>query len=191
MQHGQETYSLAMTLCELIPAVLSWDVNILGTDISNAAIRQASTGRYAQHEIQRGVKPHFLSRYFTEEPAGWRAKDELRALLTFARRNLMEPFAEHGPFDIIFCRNVAIYFDASARRRLFHRLAERLAPGGCLFVGSSECLTDLGPQFTPRYYCRATLLSTKHGVTAHHVRTNRAGYCHNGRRLPRRSHHVE
>jgi chemotaxis protein methyltransferase CheR len=153
---GQEPYSLAMTLSESIPDILSWDVSILGTDISNAAVRQASLGQYANHEIQRGMKPDLLARYFTKQQSGWKVKDHLRSLVTFARRNLFEPFGDLGPFDIIFCRNVAIYFDASARRGLFHRLAERLVPKGYLFAGSSECLTDLGPQFTPQHLCRAT-----------------------------------
>ena len=106
---------------------------ILGTDISNAAVRQASMGRYAKHEIQRGMKPHLLARYFREEAGGWKVKDELRAMVTFSHRNLLEPFADLGPFDIIFCRNVAIYFDASDPAGLFLRLADRLTPGGvCL-----------------------------------------------------------
>jgi chemotaxis protein methyltransferase CheR len=153
---GQEPYSLAMTLSEILPAVATWDINILGTDISNAAIRQASMGQYAKHEIQRGMKTPLLTKYFREESAGWRIKDELRGMVTFARRNLLEPFANLGPFDVIFCRNVAIYFNAETRRNLFLRLAERLTPTGYLFVGSSECLTDLGPQFVPQHHCRGT-----------------------------------
>ena len=97
---------------------LSWDVNILGTDISNAAVRQASQGRYTKHEIQRGMKPGLLPRYFTEEAGSWKVKDQLRAPVSFARCNPLQPFAELGPFDVILCRNVAIYFEASARRSL-------------------------------------------------------------------------
>jgi chemotaxis protein methyltransferase CheR len=152
---GQEPYSIAMALCEMIPDILSWDVTIMGTDISNSAIRQASRGHYGKYEIQRGMKPQLLARYFTEEQGGWKVKDHLRSLVMFERRNLLEPFADVGTFDVIFCRNVAIYFDAPARRSLFHRLAERLAPDGHLFTGSAECLTDLGPQFVPQHHCRA------------------------------------
>lgn len=153
---GQESYSLAMTLCETLPDLAAWDITILGTDISNAAIRQASRGCYAKHEIQRGMKAGLLPKYFRETSDGWKVKDELRAMVTFARRNLLEPFAELGPFDVIFCRNVAIYFDAPTRRSLFLRLAERLTPAGYLFTGSSECLTDLGPQFAPQHHCRTS-----------------------------------
>ena len=153
---GQETYSIAMTLCEAIPDVFLWDLNILGTDVSNAAVRQASMGRYTQYEIQRGMKPHLLARYFRQEAGNWKVKDELRAMITFGHRNLLEPFADLGPFDVIFCRNVAIYFDPQTQRALFLRLADRLTPSGGLFVGSSECLLDLGPRFLPQHYCRAS-----------------------------------
>jgi chemotaxis protein methyltransferase CheR len=152
---GQEVYSIAMTICELIPDFLKWDIKILGTDISDSAIITASIGQYANHEIQRGMKPELLNKYFTEVKTGWRVKDELRFLASFQRRNLLDSFSDLGPFDIVFCRNVAIYFDAQTKRRLFHRIAERLTPGGYLFVGSSESLTDLGPKFTPNYHCRS------------------------------------
>ncbi len=153
---GQEAYSIAMTLCEVIPGIASWDVNILGTDISNAAVAQASLGRYTEQEIQRGMKPQLLARYFRLESGGWRIKDDLRAMVTFGRRNLLQPFVDLGPFDLIFCRNVAIYFNGETRRNLFLRLAEHLTPDGYLFVGSSECLVDIGPQFVPQHHCRGS-----------------------------------
>ncbi|MCE5266910.1 MAG: protein-glutamate O-methyltransferase CheR [Planctomycetaceae bacterium] len=153
---GQEPYSIAITLCETLPDAALWNINIQGVDISNAAIRQASYGHFADIEMQRGMKPHLMTKYFQREPGGWKAKDELRAMMTFSRRSLLQPIADMGPFDVIFCRNVAIYFDAPTRRELFFRLADRLTPDGCLFVGSSECLVDLGPRFAPRHHCRGT-----------------------------------
>jgi chemotaxis protein methyltransferase CheR len=153
---GQEPYSIVMTICEAVPEAVHRDVNVLGIDISNAAVRQASLGWYGAHEIQRGMKPHLLAKYFRQDNGYWKVKDELRAMITFARRNLLQPFADLGPFDIIFCRNVAIYFDAESRRDLFLRLASRLTPDGYLFVGSSESLADLGPQFVPCHRCRGT-----------------------------------
>ncbi len=151
---GQEPYSIAMTLCELLPDVHSWDINILATDISDSAIMQASLGRYARHEVQRGMTPQMLSKYFQEEPDGWRVKEELRAMIRFDGRNLLKPLSGLGPFDIIFCRNVAIYFDTDVKRDLFNRLADRLTPGGYLFVGSSESLNNLDPRFVPQHHCR-------------------------------------
>jgi chemotaxis protein methyltransferase CheR len=152
---GQEPYSIAMVLSELLPNITSWDINILATDICDSAITQASLGRYAKHEIERGMTPPMLSKYFQQEPGGWRVKEQLRHLIRFDRRNLLKPFADLGPFDIIFCRNVAIYFDTVVKRDLFHRLSNSLAPGGYLFVGSSESLANLDPRFVPQHHCRS------------------------------------
>ncbi len=152
---GQEPYSIAMVLQELLPDIDAWDVSILGTDISDAAIRQASAGFYADHEIQRGMTTPLLTKYFTREPRGWKVKDEIRAMVVYRRLNLLEPFVGLGPFDVIFCRNVAIYFSPDARRSLFQRLAKLLTEHGVLFTGSSESLSDLGPEFAPQHHCRA------------------------------------
>jgi chemotaxis protein methyltransferase CheR len=161
---GQEPYSIAMALCELLPDIFSWDVSILATDISDAAIKQASRGRFAKHEIQRGMKPQLLSKYFHEEPDGWRLCDPLRSMIAFQHRNLLEPFATLGPFDVIFCRNVAIYFDAQARRSLFLRLADRLTADGALFVGAAESLSDLDAEFQPMHHCRTVYYRRKKKV---------------------------
>lgn len=151
---GQEPYSIAMTLCELLPDIHRWDVTILASDISDAAIRQASLGRYSDSATQRGLKPQLMAKYFLRDNGQWRVRDELRSLIRFERRNLLEPFTQLGPFEVIFCRNVAIYFGAADRRGLFERLADRLVVDGCLFAGSAESLIDLGPRFTPRRHCR-------------------------------------
>jgi chemotaxis protein methyltransferase CheR len=158
---GQEPYSIAMLLCELIPDIFSWDVNILATDVSDAAIKQASAGRYAKHEIQRGMKPALLSKYFREETQSWQVRDELRSLIAFKYRNLLEAFHGLGPFDVIFCRNVVIYFDAATRRDVFLRLVDCLTPEGVLFTGASESLSDLGPQFLPLHHCRTVYYQPK------------------------------
>jgi chemotaxis protein methyltransferase CheR len=152
---GQEPYSIAMVLHELIPNIGSWDVHILATDISDSALRQASRGEYSPFEIERGLKPELLTRYFTKNPAGYKVKDELRGLVSFARQNLQETFLHTGPFDVVFCRNVVIYFSAAARKDIFTRLAGSLSHDGYLFVGSAESLSDLGPRFTPHHHCRA------------------------------------
>lgn len=152
---GQEPYSIAMTLCQLLPNIRTWNVTITATDVSDAAIQQASRGAYRDHEIKRGMKPELLNKYFTRVGPDWRAKDELRALISFRRLNLLEPFPPMGPFDIIFCRNVAIYFGREVRADLFRRLKRMLTPDGYLFVGSSESLTDLGPEFRPQQHCRS------------------------------------
>ena len=148
-----------MILRESIPNLAAWNVSILATDISDAAIAQASRGWYAAHEIDRGMRSSLLPKYFKAHQNGWQVKDEIRAMVSFQRRNLLQPFTEVGTFDVILCRNVAIYFDAARRRDLFLRLADRLAPPGAMLVGSSESLLDLGPRFSPQNHCRAPIIS--------------------------------
>jgi chemotaxis protein methyltransferase CheR len=152
---GQEPYSIAMTLSELLPDIHSWDINILATDIADSAIKHASLGRYAKHEVQRGMTPQMLSKYFQEESGVWRVKEELRYMIHFDRRNLLEPFTGMGPFDIAFCRNVAIYFKMDAKRDLFNRLADQVTLDGYMFVGSSESLANLDSRFVPQHHCRS------------------------------------
>lgn len=152
---GQEPYSIAMLLSEMLPDVHDWDVNILGTDISDEVVARASRGWFAAHEVERGLSPARLHQFFQPEASGWRVKDSLRALCSFERRNLLAPDSARGKFDVIFCRNVAIYFTPEARKDLFLRLAAALVPGGWLFVGSQESLRDIGPQFAPQQHCRA------------------------------------
>ncbi len=167
---GQEPYSIAITLCETIPTIASWDIQILATDISNAAVKNASLGWYPPHELERGMTPELLHRYFLPQHGGWKVKDSLRAMVVFQRRNLLQPFGNLGPFDVIFCRNVAIYFDPPRRRDLFFRLADRLTPDGYLFVGVSESLVDLGPAFTPKKHCRTIYYQPKPAPEAAGVR---------------------
>ena len=152
---GQEPYSIAIVLSEMLPDISSWDVNILGTDISDEVVARASRGWYTAHEIERGMPPARLNRFFQPENNGWRVKDSLRAMCSFERRNLLDPNSARGTFDVIFCRNVAIYFTPEARKDLFLRLAKALTPAGWLFVGCQESLRDLGPQFAPQQHCRA------------------------------------
>jgi chemotaxis protein methyltransferase CheR len=152
---GQEPYSIAILLAEMLPDVADWDINILGTDISDEVVARASRGWYAPHEIERGLSPARLHRFFQSENNGWRVKDSLRSMCSFERRNVLDPHSAQGRFDVIFCRNVAIYFTAEARKDLFLRLSKALTPGGWLFVGGQESLRDLGPQFAPQQHCRA------------------------------------
>jgi chemotaxis protein methyltransferase CheR len=162
---GQEPYSIAMMLHEMLPDIHSWNINILATDIADSAIQKASLGQYSEHELQRGMKPQYLNKYFIKQGTNWKVKDELRALIAFKKINLLKPFPGMGPFDVIFCRNVAIYFGEQAKKDLFYRLAAALVSDGCLFVGSAESLTHVGPEFVPAHHCRAVFYQpNKHAV---------------------------
>ncbi len=153
---GQEPYSLSMLLHELLPDVHAWDVEILATDISEQALGHASAGLYSRAEVERGLGEDALRRHFVPDGDGFRVMDSVRSLVSFRQLNLLEPFPGLGPFDVVLCRNVAIYFDAEVQRDLFHRLGDTLAEDGFLFVGASESLSRYGPRFTPHLHCRAT-----------------------------------
>lgn len=144
---GQEPYSIAITLLESIPNTGDWDLSILATDISETAIVQAELGLYSEHEVGRGMQSHHQEKYFRRTVNGWQIDESICRMVRFQRFNLHESFAAFGHFDIIFCRNVAIYFSPEGRRSLFERLAQSLNPGGVLIVGSSESLSDLGEEF--------------------------------------------
>ncbi len=158
---GQEIYSIAIVLRELLgPAVIE-KITLMGTDLSDAAITQASYGTYNKFEIERGLPLEKLQRYFTPNGGNWKIKDEIRAMATFRRMNLMEPFTGMGKFDIIFCRNVAIYFTLEDRKKLFEKIANTLHPDGYLLIGSTESLTGVCPRFIPKRHLRSVYYQLK------------------------------
>jgi chemotaxis protein methyltransferase CheR len=150
---GQEPYSLAMLLKETIGDLDRWDVQILASDLADNAFRKASLGQYSSLEVQRGLSPDLLDKYFTEAPANkWQVVDSIRGLMYFRKINLVaDSFLSMGVFDIIFCRNVAIYFDHDTKIRLFNNLLKVLAPGGRLFVGATENLSYVLPDLKPTH----------------------------------------
>jgi chemotaxis protein methyltransferase CheR len=137
---GQEVYSMAMVLEELLFDTSRYGIRILGTDISEAALARASRGRYTSYEMGRGVSDKRRQRFFRPEGNDWQIKDRLRAMATFRPLNLLARFRHVGSYDIVFCRNVAIYFSAQNRVSLFERLVDQIRPGGVLVTGSTESL---------------------------------------------------
>ena len=152
---GQEPYSLAILLHELIPDISRWDIEILATDLAPAALVSAARGLYSDFEVARGLSADVRARHFEQTPDGWAVRDHLKRLIRFERRNLLEPFAELSGFDVLFCRNVAIYFDLETRKDLFERLANTLEQHGVLFAGCSETLTAYGDRWKPHFHGRA------------------------------------
>ena len=137
---GQEAYSLAITLLELFPQVGSHDVKILATDIDPVMIEKGRAAVY-NDVAEDMVPPPLRRKYFLPSAAGedhWQVAEPVRALVRFAELNLMQDWPFKGRFDVIFCRNVVIYFDAPTQHRLWARFADLLTPGGALFVGHSE-----------------------------------------------------
>ena len=158
---GQEIYSLAIILKELLKDLNKYNLRLLGTDISDEAVARASYGRYNKFEIERGLDKSKLMMYFNQNSNYWKIRDDIRAMVMFKKMNLMEPFAGLGKFDIIFCRNVAIYFNLEDRKRLFERIAGVMEPDGYLIIGSTESLTGICTLFEPQRHLRSVFYQLK------------------------------
>lgn len=152
---GQEPYSMAIAVHEFLAANPQFGFEprcfpILASDVSNASLTRAVAGRFTQHEIDRGLPTGLCSRYFRRHGDWWVANDEIRRSIEFRRINLIDPLPPLGPFEIIFCRNVLIYFDIPARNRLCHQFFERLSPTGLLIIGAAENLIGLTTPFVSK-----------------------------------------
>ncbi len=159
---GQELYSVAMTIRDLLgQQINSYDFKLLGTDISDNALKQASYGKYNKFEIDRGLSKPTLQKHFTLFGDSWKVKDELRAMVNFRKLNLMDSFIGLGKHDIILCRNVAIYFTLQDRKKLFTKLADSLADDGFLIIGSTESLTGVCSRFVPQRHLRSIFYQKK------------------------------
>ncbi len=139
---GQEIYSIAMTLLEMGVSPKNYNIKLYGTDISDAAIAQASYGLYNKFEVARGLDPGRLNKYFDKHDERYKIKDELRAMAQFKKMNLMKPFQGIGKFDIVLCRNVMIYFTSEDRRKIYQNISKVLEPDGYLLIGSTESLVN-------------------------------------------------
>jgi chemotaxis protein methyltransferase CheR len=158
---GQELYSVAIILRELIGEAGAVQFRLVGTDLSDQAVARASAGVFNSIEMSRGLSEAQRKRFFIEEARGWRIRDELRAMVSFRRLNLMNDLSGLGAFDIIFCRNVAIYFSESDRTKLFDRLARQLEPFGSLIIGSMESIGAGCPQLESHRHLRAVYYQLK------------------------------
>ena len=146
---GQEPYSLAMLLDDEARRLTGWNVEILATDLSRRAIDSARQGLYSQFEVQRGLPITMLLRYFQRAGDRWQINEFLRSRINFREFNLMSDYRPLGSFDVIFCRNVLLYFDVSTKRDILARLSRALAPDGFLLMGSAETVIGLSEAFTP------------------------------------------
>lgn len=158
---GQEAYSIAIVLKELLPDLNKFNIKLLGTDISDSAIKQASYGTYNKFEIERGLSKEKLQKYFIPNGGNWKISDEIRAMVLFTKRNILKSFMGLGKLDIIFCRNVAIYFNLEERKKLFENIASVLEPDGFLIIGSTESLTGISPIFEPKRYLKTIYYQLK------------------------------
>lgn len=146
---GQEPYSIAMLLDEHARKVAGWRVEILATDLSGRALEIARAGAYSQFEVQRGLPIAQLMRYFRQDGDRWKLNEFIRSAVTFRRFNLLDDFRRFGPFDMIVCRNVLIYFDVRRKSDIFDRMAPVLAADGFLVLGTAESPLGLSEAFAP------------------------------------------
>ena len=146
---GQEAYSLAMMLREAGPQWAGWQIEILGTDISNDILARAKSGTYTQFEVQRGLPVTLLVKYFVQVGDKWQLKPEIRNMVTFRDYNLLTDLSPLGKFDVIFCRNVLIYFDQPTKALVLDKMAKLLPDDGVLFLGGAETVLGVTDKFRP------------------------------------------
>jgi chemotaxis protein methyltransferase CheR len=146
---GQEPYSLAMLLDDERLRLAGWHVSLLATDISGEMIERAKAGNYSQFEVQRGLPLKYLVRHMEPEADRWHVKPALRAMVEFRVANLLDDFSLLGPFDMILCRNVLLYFDRPTKAALLERLARQLRPDGFLALGGAETMIGVTDRFEP------------------------------------------
>ncbi len=146
---GQEPYSIAMTLKGMGAALHGFRVDIVATDLVGDVLERAKAGIYSQFEVQRGLPIQMLVKYFTQAGEAWQIAPELRAMVQFRTLNLLNDFSPLGRFDLVFCRNVLIYFDQPAKTQVLKRLANQMPDDGFLILGAAETVVGLTDMFKP------------------------------------------
>jgi chemotaxis protein methyltransferase CheR len=144
---GQEAYSLAMIIAECKAQMGGRAVEIVGTDIARAQLQRAREGLYTQFEVQRGLPMQFLVRYFRKDGANWRLNPDIRAMVTFREWNLLADLRALGRFDVVFCRNVLIYFDQPTKARALEAIARQMPADGVLYLGGAETVLGITDRF--------------------------------------------
>ena len=146
---GQEPYSLAMCLKEMNGALAGWRVEIIATDLSQEVLEKSKAAIYSQFEVQRGLPIQLLVKYFKQTGEFWQVNAEVRAMVQHRQLNLLHDFSQLGMFDVIFCRNVLIYFDQDTKIKIFNRLAKATEADGFLVLGAAETVVGLTDVFKP------------------------------------------
>jgi len=146
---GQEPYSIAMCLKEISSALAGWRVEILATDLSQSVLEKSKAGIFSQFEVQRGLPIQMLVKHFTQVGELWQLNADIRAMVQHRQLNLLQDFSHLGTFDVIFCRNVLIYFDQAAKAGVFDRLARVIEPDGVLALGAAESVVGISDAFRP------------------------------------------
>jgi chemotaxis protein methyltransferase CheR len=157
---GQEPFSLAMILREAGSRLAGWNVEIVATDISVEVLEKAKAGIYSQFEVQRGLPIQLLLKHFTQIGENWQIAPAIRSMVSFRPLNLIQNFGHLGTFDIVFCRNVLIYFDADTKADVLRRVAQALTPGGAVLLGAAETVIGLSEALVPHPDHRGLYVAT-------------------------------
>jgi len=161
---GQEPYSLAMLVLEHFPRLRDWQVRILATDLSEETLAKAKEGSYSQLDVSRGLSPQLLAKYFEKDGARWRIRAEVRRLVDFRQMNLAAAWPTLPRMDVIFLRNVLIYFAVQTKRQILERMHGQLAADGCLFLGTAETTLGVCEAFERQATDRAVLYRPRLGT---------------------------
>jgi len=158
---GQEPYSLLMLLDESFPELKQWSVEIVATDIAQTMIDRSREGIYSQFEVQRGLPIQYLVKYFSQVSQGWQIKETLRQRIVWQKLNLLDRFDSLGPFDLVLCRNVLIYFEVPMKREILDRVARLLRPDGYLLLGAAETVLGICDRFDRYRGCASAAYSLR------------------------------
>ncbi len=146
---GQEAYSLAMIIKEEGAKLAGWRIEIVGTDISQEVLDKAKAGLYSQFEVQRGLPIQLLVKYFKKKDESWQIDPALRAMVQFREFNLLHDLRGLGQFDVVFCRNVLIYFDQPTKTRVLEAISKQMPDDGFLYLGGAETVLGISDRFKP------------------------------------------
>jgi len=146
---GQEPYSIAMLLKEADKMLAGWRIEIVATDLSQSVLEKSKAGLFSQFEVQRGLPIQMLIKHFMQVGELWQLNADIRGMVQHRQLNLLQDFSQLGTFDVIFCRNVLIYFDQDTKVAIFERLAKQLEPDGVLMLGAAESVVGITDAFKP------------------------------------------
>ncbi|QDT97869.1 CheR family methyltransferase [Gimesia aquarii] len=157
--NGQESYSIVMTLREHFPELADWNIQIVGTDLCSKALDRAETGVYSQFEVQRGLPVQLLMKYFEQNEQGWKIKADPGISMQWKHLNLLEDFQHLGMFDIVFCRNVLIYFEPDVKKDILDRISNQMNSSGTLLLGAAETVLGISDRYAKMSECQSAIYS--------------------------------
>lgn len=144
---GQEPYSLCILLSEHFPELLTWKLRIVATDLSQAILKKAQSGKYSQIEVNRGLPIKYLVKYFEKSGQEWIVKPQIRSMIEYFEQNLLTPYVRIPRADLVMLRNVLIYFNIETKREILKKISGILKPDGFLFLGTAETTINIDDSY--------------------------------------------